>query len=124
MRHLPMIFVVAALGLSGPALAQETRSLQSGGGEAQAWMDDPNIRAFYDLSARTLGPHPGQIDVDAYEAKSFVLFRAMAPKMGVTPEAMQDHLKLIPRQMVQIVHDDPKVVASFDNFIAALFGPK
>jgi hypothetical protein len=37
---------------------------------------------------------------------------------------MQDHLKLIPRQVVQIVKDDPKVIDSYDNFVAATFGPQ
>ena len=44
--------------------------------------------------------------------------------MGVGPEKMQDHLKLIPRQVAQIAKEDPKVLDSFDNFVEALVGPK
>ena len=44
--------------------------------------------------------------------------------MGVGPEHMQDHLKLIPRQVVQIAKEDPHVLDSYDNFVAATFGPQ
>ena len=44
--------------------------------------------------------------------------------MGDGPEHMQDHLKLIPRQIVGIVKDAPKVLDSYDNFVMALMGPK
>jgi hypothetical protein len=44
--------------------------------------------------------------------------------MHMTPEGMVDHLKLIPRQVVQIVKEDPHVLDSYDNFVAATFGPR
>ena len=37
---------------------------------------------------------------------------------------MQDHLKLIPRQVVKIVADDPHVLDSFDTFADAMIGPR
>ena len=37
---------------------------------------------------------------------------------------MQDHLKLIPRQVIQIVKEDPKVLDSFESFTDAMIGPK
>lgn len=37
---------------------------------------------------------------------------------------MQDHLKLIPGQMVQIVTGDPGVLKTYDSFIEAMVGPK
>jgi hypothetical protein len=44
--------------------------------------------------------------------------------MHMTPEGMVDHLKLIPRQVVQIVKEDPHVLDSYPNFVAATFGPQ
>ena len=38
-------------------------------------------------------------------------------------EAMQDHLKDIPRQMIGIVKDDPHALDNYDNFAIALLGP-
>jgi hypothetical protein len=122
-RLLPLI-AVAALSLAVAATAQpQTRSLQGGDAEQQ-FMNDPNLHAFYDLSRAQLGKGAGPLDFNDYQAKSFVLFRAMGAHMGMTPDQMQDHLKLIPGQMVQIVKDDPKVLDSYANFVAALVGPR
>src|SRR5258708_3046977 len=67
---------------------------------------------------------PAKVDVAASEQKSFAIFRDFGASRGMKPDAMQDHLKLIPRQMVQIVKEDPHVLDSYDNFIAAGFGPR
>lgn len=93
-------------------------------GDPRAFIDNANGRAFYDLTVRTLKPGAAPVDVAAYEAEAFAIFRAMGASMGVMPDAMQDHLKAIPRQMIGIVQDDPKVLDSFDNFSDALVGPR
>jgi len=68
---------------------------------------------------------PAKVDVAAYEQKSFALFRDFGKSMGVPPEHMQDHLKLIPRQVVQIVKEDPHVLRQLlQNFVDAAFGPQ
>ena len=72
----------------------------------------------------TLGKGTKGVDVAAYEQKSYAIFRAFGAERGPSPEAMQDHLKLIPRQVVKIVQDDPHVLDSFDSFAEALIGPK
>jgi hypothetical protein len=124
-----VIGLIALAGASGAALAADpphgatTKNLQGQGGEQQAWVDNPHMHAFYDLSRTTLAGGTAKIDVADYEAKSYVIFRAMAASMGADPNAMQDHLKLIPRQMVQIVKDDPKVLDNYKNFTLALMGP-
>jgi hypothetical protein len=119
----------AALALAGPAAAQHpapaakppaTANLQ---GDDSVWRTSPYIHAFYDLSVTTLRGKPG-VDVAAYEQKSYAIFRDFGVAMGVGPEHMQDHLKLIPRQMVGIAKDDPKVLDNYDSFIEALMGPK
>jgi hypothetical protein len=40
------------------------------------------------------------------------------------PDKMQDHLKLIPRQVAQIAKDDPKTLDSYASFVEAVFGPE
>ncbi|TAJ72455.1 MAG: hypothetical protein EPO51_10165 [Phenylobacterium sp.] len=129
--QIALATAVASLALSGAARAQHpvappapagrTVDLQ---GDPRAFMNNPQIHAFYDLSVATLGRGAPPVDVKAYEAKSFALFRALGAAMGASPEAMQDHLKLIPRQVIQIVKEDPKVLDSFDAFTDALVGPK
>ena len=43
--------------------------------------------------------------------------------MGWKAGQMEDHLKDIPRQVVGIVKDDPKVLVSYDKFMLAMMGP-
>jgi hypothetical protein len=115
----------AVLALGGPALAQTTPStahLQ--GNDEQAWINDPHMHAFYDTTVAAFARGPAKVDVAAYEQKSFAIFRDFAPAMHMSPEGMVDHLKLIPRQVVQIVKEDPKVLDSYANFVDATFGPQ
>ena len=86
------------------------------------WKRAPQMRAFYDETVTTFA-HGSTIDVDAYEARSFAIFREFARARGVKEEAMVDHLKLIPRQVVGIVKEDPTVLKDFDSFWVALAGP-
>lgn len=116
-----------ALGQHAPAPAPEagssTRNLQ--GQDPRQFVNNRYIREFYDLSVATLGPGAAKPDIDAYEQKSLAIFHAFGESMrpGGGP-GMQDHLKLIPRQVVQIVKDDPHALDSFDTFTDALVGPK
>jgi hypothetical protein len=89
---------------------------------AGEWKKAPQMRAFYDATVATFA-NGTDIDVDAYEARSFAIFREFARASGVSEAGMVDHLKLIPRQVVGIVKEDPAVLQSFDAFWAALAGP-
>jgi hypothetical protein len=40
------------------------------------------------------------------------------------PNQMLDHLKDVPRQIVQIASDDPHVLDNCDRFDVALVGPR
>jgi hypothetical protein len=112
----------AAFAQPGPAPAPpaKTASLQ---GDTERFMNNDYIRRFYALSVSTLKgqAHP---DLDAYEQKSFAIFREFGTFMGVGPEHMQDHLKLIPRQVAQIAKEDPHALDTFDSFTEAMVGPK
>jgi hypothetical protein len=104
-----------------PASQGETVSLQ---GDQSAWINNPHMRGFYDLTKATLGANAEAVNVDAYRDASYVIFRAFAASMGTSPDGMVEHLKDIPRQMVNIVRDDPKVLDSYDSFVVALMGPQ
>jgi hypothetical protein len=119
---------LAVLGLGTAALAQShaapaptTANIQ---GDQASWINDPHMHAFYDTTVAAFAKGPAKVDVDAYEQKCFTIFRAFAPEMHMTPEGMVDHLKLIPRQVVQIVKEDPHVLDNYGNFVAATFGPQ
>ena len=131
----PMIssrFAALVLGgalVAGPAAwAQHEQTPASGttvdiqGGDA--WRRDPHMRQFYDAVVAAYARGPANVDAAALEKTSFAIFRDFAVSKGMNPDAMQDHLKLIPRQMIQIVKEDPKVLTSYDDFLDALFGPK
>lgn len=106
---------------AAPASQGETVSLQ---GDQSAWINNAHMHGFYDLTKATLGKGAKDIDFDAYRDASYAIFRALGTSMGMSPDGMVDHLKDIPRQLVSIVKDDPKVLASYDNFTVALMGPQ
>lgn len=91
-------------------------------GEAK-FANDPHTRAFYELAVRAFANGPDKVDVDGFEKESYQIFREMAVSWGMNPDGMQDHLKLIPRQVVKIAREDPKALASYDAFLLALLGP-
>lgn len=111
---------VAQHGAQPAAPQGETHSLQ---GDQSAWINNPHMHAFFDLTKAKLGAS-GALDFEAYRDASYAIFRAFGTSMGMSPEGMVDHLKDIPRQMVGIVKDDPKVLGSYDNFVVALMGPQ
>jgi hypothetical protein len=93
------------------------------GNDEQSWIADPHMHAFYELSVAALA-HQAKPDVAAYEQKSYAIFRAFGEARGMGGAHMQDHLKLIPRQVAQIAKEDPHILDSYDNFVAATFGPR
>jgi hypothetical protein len=129
-RLLPGLAAVAVLTIAAPAFAQHPAPPQGGttanlqGNDEASWIADPHWRTFYDLTRAAFAQGPAKVDVDGYEQKSFAIFHDFAVARGVPPAHMQDHLKLIPRQVVQIVKEDPHVLDNYDNFVAATFGPR
>lgn len=94
------------------------------GNDQAAFFANPNAHAFYDLSVKTFAKGADKVDFPAYQQQSYAIFRALGASMGVAPEAMQDHLKDIPAQMVQIVKDDPAALKDYQSFITAMVGPQ
>jgi hypothetical protein len=104
---------------SAPATANKNMQ-----GDQASWIADPHIHAFYALTVQAFAQGPGKVDEAAFTEKSYALFRDFAVARGEAPGAMVEHLKLIPGQVVQIAKEDPEVLKSYDNFVAALFGPQ
>ena len=98
-------------------------SINLQGNDTAAFMANPNIRAYYDLTVKTFAGGADKVNFPAYREQSYVLFRAMGVSMDVGPAAMQDHLKDIPGQVLQIVREDPAVLKDFEAFKVALVGP-
>jgi hypothetical protein len=88
--------------------------------------DHPMVRGFYDISLEAFSNGPEKVDLPAYKEKTFAFMRTSIQQEGGTAkdaEAWIDHIKDIPRQMIGIVKDDPKVLESCANFSIALSGP-
>ena len=130
-RTLAALAALAVLTIGSAAFAQHpgapaqapkatTATLQGGAAE---WIADPHWHTYYDMTKAAFAQGPAKVDVAGFEQNSFALFRDFGTSKGVPPEHMQDHLKLIPRQIVQIVREDPHVLDSYQNFVDAAFGP-
>lgn len=115
--HMPM----HGHGAKHAPTGQASMNLQ--GNDTAAFMANPNIRAYYDLTVKTFAGGADKVNFPVYRNQSYALFRAMGVSMGVGPAAMQDHLKDIPGQVLQIVREDPAVLKDFDSFKVALIGP-
>jgi hypothetical protein len=92
-------------------------------GHSPEWEQSAHWQEFYSLSVERLRDTPAP-DVGSYEQKSYEIFRAFARSMGASPDGMIEHLKNIPREIVGIVKDDPKVLDSYESFLVALRGPR
>jgi hypothetical protein len=92
-------------------------------GHSDEWEQNPHMVEFYALSVEMLRA-AARVDADAYEQRCYTIFRTFAESMGASPEGMIDHLKAIPREMVGIVKEDPKVLDSYESFLVALRGPR
>ncbi len=113
------------------AMAQAHAAPQSGDvsvdlqGGYDEWRKSPYIQQFYDLTKTTFAGGADKVDFAPYQEKSYAIFRAFGGSTGgrAGEEAMLDHLKDIPRQIVGIVKDDPSVLESYDKFWIAMAGP-
>ena len=130
-RTLRRLFAATALALALPAAAlaadpapaspPPSANMQ---GDQQAWIKDPHIHAFYQLTVAAFANGPDKVDKARFERDAFAIFRDFGRATGVGADAMQEHLKLIPGQVIQIATEDPKVLTSYDNFITAVMGPQ
>ncbi len=120
----PLAIFNAAAQHGGNPPQPETITLDAQGGDYPEWFQNPHMVEFYALSVGMLRANAGRVDAAAYEQQAYAIFRAFAASMGADPDGMIDHLKAIPREMVGIVADDPRVLDSYENFLVALRGPR
>jgi hypothetical protein len=111
----------AAVAHPGADAPPAKESLQ---GDQSSWINNPHMHAFYDLTVAAFAHGVAKVDRARFEADAHRIFRDFAVSRHMNPEDMLDHLKLIPGQVVQIATDDPRTLASYDNFVAAVFGPQ
>jgi hypothetical protein len=121
-----LIALLAPLAVT-PALAQHAQPAETitldAQGHSPEWEHAPQWRELYGLSIEMLRGNSSP-DVASYEQKSYAIFRAFAESIGESPDGMIGHLENIPREIVGIVKDDPKVLDSYENFLVALRGPR
>lgn len=92
--------------------------------DASAWIANPNIHAYYQMTVEAFAKGPDHVDRAAFETRSHEIFRDLAVSMHMPPDALQEHLKAIPGEVLLIVTRDPHTLDSYDNFVVALFGPQ
>jgi len=85
--------------------------------------EDPFYVGFFDLSVDIFGVGVEQVNVTDYQQKVFHYIRTTDTFAEGDREAFVDHVKDIPRQMVEIIREDPAVLDSCANFSVALVGP-
>lgn len=84
------------------------------------------VVGFYDISRKAFAGGADKVDLEAYKQKTFAFMRETIARHGGSEEdaaGWVDHVKDIPRQMIGIVKDDPRVLDSCEKFSVALSGP-
>ena len=119
---LPFFHAHAGDAIHGAGAPSESITLDAQPG-TEEFRHNPHVRAFYELAVQAFANGPDNVDVAAFEQKSFAIFRELGASIGGSPAGMQDHLKGIPRELIGIVRDDPHTLDNYDNFTTALMGP-
>jgi len=78
---------------------------------------------LYALTVEVFAVGAENVNLGEYEQKVFALAIASEEFSGASAEAVIDHIKDIPRQLVEIIREDPTVLDSCSNFSVALIGP-
>lgn len=125
MRPLMILAAVLTLGIAPAAFAQHSEGSSSANmqGDSNAWKNSPYMHKFYDLAVATCAKGCTSADLPDFQTKSMAIFADFGTAMHVGPKGMQDHLKGIPAQVIQISTEDPKVLSSYDKFWLAMVGP-
>ena len=101
--------------------AQQTLDMRD---DASQWINDPHVHEFYQVTIEAFAHGPDHFDRAAYDKRFREIFTDFAASHHMSREALLNHLKRFPGEMVLMVRRDPQTLASYDNFIVALFGPQ
>ena len=85
--------------------------------------DTPLWVNFYDLTVTAFTQGAEEVDASEYEQIVFAWIRSSEEIPEGSAEAFVEHIKAIPRQLVEIIREDPAVLDSCSNFSVALIGP-
>ena len=85
--------------------------------------DTPLWANFYVLTVEAFAAGAELVKVSEFEQKVFAWIRSAEDIPGGNAEEFVEHAKDIPRQLVEIVREDPTVLDSCSNFSVALIGP-
>ena len=109
-----------------PAIAQDSPGPQtwSAREEQAPWINDPAMHEFYQATIDAFAQGPDRVDRVAYEQRSREIFTAFAIARNMPVDRLLDHTKAIPGQMIENVRREPGLLASYDAFVEALFGPQ
>ena len=127
------IFVLAfaAALLAAPALAQQAPAPPASPpktydmrDDAAPWINDPNVHAFYQATVEAFAHGPDHVDREAFLKRSREIFTAFAAAHGMPTDQLLNHVKAIPDEVLVWAARDPHTLASYDNFVVALFGPQ
>ena len=124
---------VSAFGVFATAVAEQhspdqhapkqqatvTRSLQGHGPSAE----DPLLRSFYDVLVEARARGAEKVDA-TLEKKVREMARKGPAGHGLDAKAWEDHVVDMAGQMLAIGKKDPKVFASYENFVVGLRGPQ
>jgi len=92
--------------------------------DASAWINDPHVRQFYQMTIDAFAGGPDHLDRAAYVKRFGEIFDDFADAHHIPRDRLRDHLKAIPGEMILIVTRDPHTLDSYDNFVVSLFGPQ
>lgn len=82
----------------------------------------PFFDATYEFAKETFAVGVENVVLSEFEEKTFNFIRTNESFKG-NREAYIDHVKDIPRQLIEIVKEDPTVLDSCANFQIAMIGP-
>ena len=102
-----------------PAEAEATVSLRQ---NDFALCGQPFYDDLYALTVKIFDERAGSVSPEYYAEQVFALVHASVEFAG-SAAAFVDHIKDIPRQLVEIIREDPEVLGSCENFSVALVGP-
>ena len=122
------IATAAGLGVIATAVAEQhapqqqgpvTKSLQ----EHPVTAEDPRLRTFYNLLVEARAHGAEKVDA-GLEKKIRDMARQYPAGHGLDAKAWEDHVVDMAGQMLAIGKKDPKVFASYENFVVGLRGPQ
>ena len=124
------IATAAGLGVIATAVAEQhgpqqhapvTKSLQEH--PAHVTAEDPRLHTFYDLLVAARAKGAEKVDA-GLEKKIREMTRQGPAGHGLDAKAWEDHVVDMAGQMLAIGKKDPKVFASYENFVVGLRGPQ